>query len=87
MNPKRLWKRIQQGHVHNIDFADFCRLIEAFGFYLHRQESTHRMYARDAVTELVNVQPMKDGSAKHYQVRRFRDLVEEYDLELKGAAR
>lgn len=87
MNPKRLWERIQQGHVHNIDFADFCRLIEAFGFGLDRQEGSHRIYVRDAVVERVNVQPMKDGSAKHYQVRQFRDLVKEYDLKLKGAAR
>jgi len=87
VNPKRLWARIQQGHVHNIDFNDFCRLIEAFGFFLHRLESSHRMYVRDAVAELLNVQPMRDGSAKHYQVRQFRDLVKEYDLKLKGAAR
>lgn len=87
MNPKRLWDRIQQGHVHNIHFADFCRLIEAFGFDLDRQESSHRIYLRDAVVERVNVQPMRDGSAKHYQVRQFRDLVKEYDLKLKGAAR
>ena len=87
MNPKRLWERIQQGHVHNIDFADFCRLIEAFGFAFNRQEGSHRIYIRDAVVERVNVQAMRDGSAKHYQVRQFRDLVKEYDLKLKGAAR
>lgn len=87
MNPKKLWQRIQQGHVHNIDFADFCRLIEAFGFGLDRQESSHQIYIRDAVAERVNVQPMRDGSAKHYQVRQFRALVKEYDLKLKGAAR
>lgn len=45
------------------------------------------MYARDEVAELVNVQPMRDGSAKHYQVRQFRNLVKAYDLKLKGAAR
>lgn len=84
MNPKRLWEPVQQGHVHNVDF---CRMIEAFGFGLDRQQSSHLIYVRDAVVERVNVQPMRDGSAKHYQVRQFRDLVEEYDLKLKGAAR
>ena len=87
MNPKRLWERIQQGHVHNIHFGDLCRLIEAFGFAFDRQEGSHRIYVRDDVVERVNVQPMRDGSAKHYQVRQLRDLVKEYDLKLKGVAR
>lgn len=87
MNPKRLWQRIQQGNVHNIDFADFCRMIEAFGFAFDRQEGSHQIYAHDAVAERVNVQTRRDGSAKHYQVRQFRDLVKEYDLKVKGAPR
>lgn len=86
MNPKRLWERIQQGHVHNIDFVDFCRLIETFGFALDRQQGSHRIFVRNDVVERVNVQPMRDGSAKHYQVRQFRELVKEYDLKLKGAS-
>jgi predicted RNA binding protein YcfA (HicA-like mRNA interferase family) len=83
MNPKRLWERIQQGHVHNIDFGDFCRLIEAFGFVFERQSGTsHRIYRHADVRDKVNVQPRRDGSAKHYQVRQLQNAVLEYDLEL-----
>lgn len=85
MNPKRLWQRILQGHFHNIDFGDFCRLIEAFGFAFDRQQGTsHRLYRHSAVRDRMNVQPRRDGSAKHYQVQQLRDLVQEYDLELEG---
>lgn len=85
MNPKRLWKRIQQGHHHNIDFGDLCRLIEAFGFDFDRQSGTsHRLYRHPRVRGRVNVQPRRDGSAKHYQVRQLRDLVREYDLVMRG---
>lgn len=87
MNPKRLWERIQQGNVHNIAFNDFLRLIEAFGFEFVRQRGTsHRIYTRDDVEQPLNVQPQRDGSAKPYQVRQFKDLVTDYDLRLKGEA-
>jgi len=36
------------------------------------------------VHDKMNVQPRRDGSAKHYQVRQLRDLVQEYDLKLEG---
>lgn len=85
MNPKRLWQRIQQGHFHNVHFADLCRLMEAFGFVLERQSATsHRIYRHPDVHDKMNVQPRRDGSAKHYQVRQLRDLVQEYDLKLEG---
>lgn len=87
MNPKRLWERIQQGHVHNIDFSDFVQLIKAFGFEFDRQRGTsHQMYMRESVREAMNVQPNRDGSAKPYQVRQLKRLVQEYDLKLEDAA-
>ena len=85
MNPKRLWERIQQGHFHNIDFADFCCLLEALGFLLERQQGTsHRIYRHPALHEKMNIQPRRDGSAKHYQARQLKNLALEYDLELGG---
>lgn len=87
MNPKRLWERVQHGDVHNIAFSDFIRLIEAFGFEFDRQRGTsHQMYMRESVREAMNVQPNRDGSAKPYQVRQLKRLVQEYDLKLEEAA-
>lgn len=85
MNPKRLWERIQQGHVHNIDFADFIRLVEAFGFGFDRQKGTsHRIFRHPKVVERLNLQPGRDGAAKPYQVREFARYVADYGLTLGG---
>jgi hypothetical protein len=48
-----------------------------------RQAGSHRMYYRDGVPELVNVQPTKNGQAKDYQVERFLKLAERYSLRLE----
>ena len=83
MNPKRLWRRIQQGHFQNIDFNDFRRLIEAFGFEYHHQGGDHIYYQHPAVREILNIQEQR-GEAKNYQVRELRDRVQEYDPKLGG---
>lgn len=82
MNPKRLWGRIQQGHLQNIDFDDFARLVEAFGFEPERQRGSHRTFAHPGVEKILTIQPRRDGSAWDYQVRELRRLVQEYDLKL-----
>ena len=76
-----------QGHVHNIEFDDFVRLIEAFGFEFARQRGTsHRIYTRDDIEQPLSIQPQRDGSAKPYQVRQLEGLVKDYDLSLEGEA-
>lgn len=85
MNPKRLWARIQQGNVHNIDFKDFVRLITAFGFEFDRQHGTsHQLFRHPDVRQKVNIQPARDGSAKDYQVREFARHVAKHGLRLEG---
>lgn len=83
MKPKRLWRRIRQGHFQNIDFNDFRRLIEAFGFEYDHQRGDHIYYRHPKVREILNIQDRR-GQAKNYQVRELRDRVQEYDLELGG---
>jgi len=82
MNPKRLWERVQQGHLHNIDFDDFVRLIEAFGFELDRRSGSHRTFAHPEVEKILTIQPQRDGTAWDYQIRNLLRLVREYDLKL-----
>lgn len=64
-------------------FAEFTTLVEAFGFVLDRQRGSHRMYAREDVRDLVNVQPRSDGKAKTAQVESFLTLVEQQGLRLE----
>lgn len=83
MRPKRLWARIQRGHVQNIDFNDFETLLEAFGFKFARQSgSSHKIFLHPHIKERINVQPRRDGSAKPYQVRQLAQFVRGHGLKL-----
>jgi predicted RNA binding protein YcfA (HicA-like mRNA interferase family) len=64
-------------------FGEFIALIEAFGFQLDRQRGSHRLFVREDVRELVNVQPRAAGKAKRAQVREFLDLVQRHALRLE----
>ena len=67
---------------YDLSFRDFSSLLEGFGFRLDRVRGSHQVFVHHNITELLSVQPRKDGKAKPYQVRQFLKLVEAYDLEL-----
>ncbi len=65
----------------NINFADLCRYVERLGFEERNDGSggSHRVYDKEGVTEIINLQPA--GSlAKPYQVKQVRRLIENYTL-------
>jgi predicted RNA binding protein YcfA (HicA-like mRNA interferase family) len=80
-NPRKLLLKAYN-NPKGLRFAEFTAPIEAFGFAFQRQAGSHRMYFRQGIPELVNVQPLKDGKAKDYRVVRFLQLVERYGLHL-----
>jgi hypothetical protein len=82
MNPRKTLALILRGS-RNIRFADFARLVEAFGFRLQRVTGSHHLFARPGVPELVNLQNVR-GQAKPYQVDQFLKLVEARGLELES---
>jgi hypothetical protein len=41
---------------------------------------SHRIFFRDGVVEILNLQPRPDGTAKPYQVRQVRDVILKYGL-------
>lgn len=62
----------------NIRFADLCGLLKELGFH-ERIRSSHHIFTRDNVEEIVNLQPRGD-MAKPYQVRQVRGLIVRYKL-------
>jgi predicted RNA binding protein YcfA (HicA-like mRNA interferase family) len=76
-------RRIASGATANVDFADFRRLVEAYGFHLLRVTGSHHAFGHPAVPELLNLQPVS-GEAKPYQIRQFLRLVERYDLRVEN---
>jgi predicted RNA binding protein YcfA (HicA-like mRNA interferase family) len=79
MNRKQLLRRLVQGHLHNVAFADFGNLVEGFGFRLLRVSGSHHIFGQPDCPELVNLQNV-GGQAKPYQIRQFLRLVERYNL-------
>jgi predicted RNA binding protein YcfA (HicA-like mRNA interferase family) len=81
VRPSRTWQAILDGS-RNVRFADFERLLQAFGFVLDRQNGSHRIWLHPGSRARMNVQP-QGGDAKPYQVRQLVELVETLGLELR----
>jgi predicted RNA binding protein YcfA (HicA-like mRNA interferase family) len=81
---KRLWQRIRHGHLQNVRFSDFEKLLEETGWAMDRREGSHRVFRHPRVPERLSVQPDRNGQAKPYQIREFRRYVEDYDLSQEG---
>jgi predicted RNA binding protein YcfA (HicA-like mRNA interferase family) len=63
-------------------FADFERILRAFGFTLDRIGGSHHIYGHPDVPRRLSIQP-RGGQAKPYQIDQFLDMVEEFGLEMK----
>ncbi len=81
MKPSKFLENVQRNPRRVIPFRDFERLLGAFGFILQRTRGSHRAYKRAGVPELLTIQP-KGGDARPYQVRKFLDMIEQFQLEL-----
>jgi predicted RNA binding protein YcfA (HicA-like mRNA interferase family) len=75
----KLRKKILSGNAVNIAFSDLCTFLQQTGFIL-RQKGSHRIFHRDGIVEIIDLQSKSDGKAKAYQVRQVRDIVERYQL-------
>lgn len=78
---EKLYTRLIQTRAA-MRFADFERILKAFGFTLDRISGSHHIYKHPAVSRRLSIQP-RGGQAKPYQIDQFLDMVEEFGLELK----
>jgi predicted RNA binding protein YcfA (HicA-like mRNA interferase family) len=72
-------RRIRQRNLANIDFADFQRTVEYYGFKLIRIRGSHHIYLNAVHGLQLNLQP-KSGQANLYQVTQFLKLVEKHRI-------
>ncbi len=82
MRRKRLLRRLSEGALSNVRFADLRDLVEGFGFRLSRLSGSHHIFTHPDVPELINLQDVR-GEAKPYQIRQLLRLVERYNLALE----
>jgi predicted RNA binding protein YcfA (HicA-like mRNA interferase family) len=65
----------------SLDFDDLCYILERAGFQSRTGKGSHRIFYREGVVEIINVQP-RDGKAKPYQVKQVRELLLKYKIEV-----
>jgi hypothetical protein len=77
---KRMERVITGASLANIDFDELCSVMIDLGFSCKDKPTSHRVYTREGIADIVNLQPGRDGKAKPYQVRQIRDLVAQHQL-------
>ncbi len=77
---KKILKKILLGSSDkNIKFDDLRKIIIALGFN-EKIKGDHHIFWKDKIEEIINLQPLKDGRAKPYQVKQVRELIFKYKL-------
>jgi len=65
----------------NIGFNDLLKLLIDLGFE-KRVKGDHHIFTKQDVLEILNLQPLKDGKAKAYQVKQIRNLILKYKFHI-----
>ena len=76
---KTLSKILEGLSDRNIHFSDLRRLLLRLRFS-ERVKGDHHIFYHEAIVEIINLQPLKDGKAKPYQVRQVRGIILRYGL-------
>ena len=63
----------------NTRFQDLTKLLNDLGVSV-RIKGDHHIYYREGIEEIINLQPLKDGKAKAYQVKQVRVMIFKYKL-------
>ena len=67
----------------NIRFRDLSKLLSDFRF-IERIKGGHHIFFKDGIEEILNLQPLKDGKAKAYQVKQVRTIILKYKFHKDG---
>jgi hypothetical protein len=71
---KLLAKILSGTSSQNISFDELVGLLQHLGFVM-RISGGHRIFSREGVVEILNLQPRRDGTAKPYQLRQVRNVI------------
>jgi predicted RNA binding protein YcfA (HicA-like mRNA interferase family) len=83
MDKKTLAKVLSGLSDKNIRFRDLSKLLSDFGFS-ERTRGDHHIFHKDDIQEIINLQPLRDGQAKAYQVRQVRMIILKYKFHREG---
>ena len=78
---KNVLDRILSGLADkNIRFhSTYEKLLKDFGFS-ERIKGDHHIFYKEGIEEIINLQPLKGGKSKSYQVKQVRGIILKYKL-------
>jgi len=79
MSKKIIDKVISGLSDKNIRFEDLRKLLLFLGFE-ERTKGDHHIFTRADILEILNIQSLRDGKAKAYQVKQVRSVILKYKL-------
>jgi predicted RNA binding protein YcfA (HicA-like mRNA interferase family) len=82
MSKKILNKVLRGLSDKNIRFNDLYKLLVDLGFQ-KRVKGGHYIFTRHDIFQIINLQPLKDGKAKAYQVKQVRNIILESKLHVE----
>jgi len=65
----------------NIRFNDLLKLLIDLAFE-QRVKDNHHIFTKEDILEILNLQPLKDGKAKPYQVKQIRNIILKYKFHI-----
>jgi hypothetical protein len=78
MEKKKIYERLKR-NPKDVRFESICRAAEVFGFRFRGGKGSHKIYVREGVREMLNLQNV-GGKAKPYQVKQFLKVIETHKL-------
>jgi predicted RNA binding protein YcfA (HicA-like mRNA interferase family) len=63
----------------NIKFSELRETLMKLGF-AERVKGDHHIFTKDEIVEIINIQPLRNGKAKAYQVKQIRNLLLKYRI-------
>jgi hypothetical protein len=80
---KKLIQKILSGlSDKNIRFEDLKKLLLSLDFE-QRTKGDHYIFTRNNMEEIINLQPLRDGKAKAYQIKQVRNIILKYKIHKK----
>ncbi len=76
---KFLRKVLQGASDQNVAFDELRELLRQLSFQ-ERQHGSHHIFTRSVVPEILNLQPRAGESAKPYQVKQVRQIIQRHGL-------
>ena len=60
---------------NNFDLDDLVQILTRFDFDARKTGGSHRIFTKENIEGIINLQKTKDGKAKSYQVKQVRDFL------------